>query len=194
MRVALSIVVLLASCESGGDDPPDGGFFYRDAAGSSDGGQVKQDKVLVDYVFDGDTVRLNAGPDAPLTPDGKPLKDEVVRLLGVDAPEIEHAPTPADCWGPESAAAARELLLGREVTLEYDTSHGFRDSTDSHRLLAYVLIKTSNKNANGELIRLGHACSYRRFQHRLIDQFNGFEGDAESARSGQWGSCTDPCP
>ncbi|MBI4818257.1 MAG: thermonuclease family protein [Deltaproteobacteria bacterium] len=190
----LSILPLvLFGCDSGNLDRDDAGFFVDDAGQRTDVGEVKRDTILVKYVFDGDTIKLSAGPDAPLTPDGKPLEGENVRLLGVDAPEIEHPPTPAECWGPESSAAARDLLLGRQVRLEYDPAQELRDGTESHRLLAYVILVDGGQNANGELIRQGHACSFRRFAHRLSSVFNGYESEAETANRGFWASCTGGC-
>ena len=59
-----------------------------------------------------------------------------VRLLGVDAPEIAHGSSPADCGGPQAAAALRALVKGRKVTLSTDAH------TDRHdrfgRVLGYL--------------------------------------------------------
>ncbi|MBA2321316.1 MAG: thermonuclease family protein [Deltaproteobacteria bacterium] len=68
--------------------------------------------AFVACVLDGDTVDLYRCNDD--------VAGETVRLLGIDAPEIEHPPEPADCWGPEAAAVTSRLLLGREVLVTFD--------------------------------------------------------------------------
>lgn len=61
--------------------------------------------------------------------------DERVRMLGINAPEIEHD-EPAECYGDIAAAALAELLTDQTVTLSFDF-----DCTDRYgRSLAYVWI------------------------------------------------------
>ena len=45
---------------------------------------------------------------------------ERIRMLGVDAPEIEHPPEEADCYGDESHEQLESLIKGRTVTLSFD--------------------------------------------------------------------------
>ena len=64
-------------------------------------------------VLDGDTFDIGAC--------GETL-GERIRMLGVDAPEIAHAPEPADCHGDAAFNAAVELLGTRRVTLTFDNT------------------------------------------------------------------------
>lgn len=78
--------------------------------------------------IDGDTVDLNEC-DEDL--------GEQVRFLGVDAPEIEHPPEPAECWGDEAHAWVAARLPGRQVRLEFD-----QECEDTYgRTLAWLWIE-----------------------------------------------------
>ncbi len=66
--------------------------------------------VMVSEVLDGDTFR-----DALSLDD-----DPSYRLLGVDAPEIAHAPDPADCFGDDAHEALARLIEGKQITLTFD--------------------------------------------------------------------------
>lgn len=131
--------------------------------------------VLVSRVIDGDTVVLSADAQS-MSPDARPLNGVTIRMLGVDAPEIAHPPdpTPADCWGPESQAAARNLMQGLQVTLEFDST--LRDPFD--RLLAYIILP-DGREANAVMIRSGDARSFRRYRHRRRDEYDRLEAEAE---------------
>ena len=86
---------------------------------------------IVTYVIDGDTfdVELENG------------ETERVRPILVNAPEICHTSSPADCevepYGDEAADFTSDLLEGETVYLEQDVS--VRDPYD--RLLVYVYLE-----------------------------------------------------
>jgi micrococcal nuclease len=175
------------ACGEGGEDEADAGlFFSRDATARADTGVAPSSGILVESVFDGDTMRVRAASTVR-APDGRPLADSNIRFLGIDAPEIAHPPQPADCWGPESAAAARTLLAGKFVELEYDTTHELRDTFD--RILAYIRLP-DGRVANEVLVQEGHARSFRAFQHKFTDRYNMLESQARSANLGLW-TCPD---
>lgn len=70
-----------------------------------------QQEAFVACVHDGDTFDVGAcGED----------QGERIRLLGVDAPEIEHLPDPADCYGDEAYALLEGLVLSERVVLSFD--------------------------------------------------------------------------
>ncbi|MCC2252744.1 thermonuclease family protein [Virgibacillus sp. AGTR] len=89
------------------------------------------DKGLVVYVIDGDTfdVQLENG------------ETERIRPILVNAPEICHDSSPADCepepYGDEATDFTRDLLDGETVYLEQDVSE--RDPYD--RRLYYVYLE-----------------------------------------------------
>lgn len=89
---------------------------------------------VVTYVVDGDTfdVELDSG------------ETERIRPILVDAPEICHQSSPADCepepYGEEASIFAEELLLDQTVYLEQDVSE-----TDRYdRVLAYVYLENGD--------------------------------------------------
>lgn len=188
----------LAFACDGGRDIPD--VIFTPDSGVPDSGRTDAGPppttIQVQAVFDGDTVRVAAN-SAVRTPDGKPMSGETIRLLGIDAPEIAHPPNPADCWGDESHARARDLLQGRTITLEYDIDAGcptpvpqaravqcgLRDAFD--RILAYVVISDGSA-ANETFLREGHARSFRAFPHRKTALYNQLEQEARNADRGLW--------
>jgi micrococcal nuclease len=120
--------LILASC----------GFWLSACEGKSAGPPTD---ALVMQVVDGDTVILAGGAK--------------VRVLGIDAPELERDAQPADFLAHKAKAALTELTLDRKVGLEYD-----RLRYDHYgRLLAYLFLPDHNLVA-AELVRRGLARVY----------------------------------
>ena len=84
---------------------------------------TRLEAILVDVV-DGDTIRVYMS-------DGR---EEKVRYIGLDAPEMAHEDAAGEYLGAEAAIHNAELLAGGELVLESDIE--VRD--DFGRLLAYV--------------------------------------------------------
>lgn len=91
-------------------------------------------------VVDGDTIVVRLGD-----------RDEKVRYIGVNAPEVHHPTKGEEPGGREAARVNAELVAGRRVRLELDVQ-----SRDRYgRLLAYVWVGETMINA--ELVRRGYA-------------------------------------
>ncbi len=143
----------------------------RSAAGVDDG------TATVVEVVDGDTIVVDV--------DGR---DERVRLLGIDTPEVFVDPGEApECYGPEASARTKQLLApGTTVRLERDVVA--RD--DYGRLLASVSRTSDGLLVNDDLLGGG-------FAEMLIIAPNGVMADrfrastraAEAAGLGLWGAC-----
>lgn len=126
---------------------------------------------IASKVLDGDTVDLRSGVR--------------IRYLLVDAPEIAHSARQIpECYGNEATTLNTQLVLGREVTLEYDQQ--CKDRYD--RLLAYVYI--GDRMVNREIIARGFA--------RLLvippnekhaEELERLEADAREEGRGLWGDC-----
>lgn len=98
-------------------------------------------EALVERVIDGDTLILAGGAR--------------VRVLGIDAPEMERDGQPADFLAHKAKAALSELTLHRQIALEYD-----RLRYDQYgRLLAYLFLP-GHTLVNAELVRQGLARVY----------------------------------
>ena len=102
--------------------------------------------VQVIDVIDGDTIRVERA-------DGS---IERVRYIGIDTPEIGHAPgETSEPWGREATDANRRWVEDEQVLLERDVS----DTDRYDRLLRYVWIEAKGGwlMVNGELVSLGLA-------------------------------------
>ncbi len=124
--------------------------------------------ALVVRIVDGDTLVLAGGAK--------------VRVLGIDAPEMERDGHPADFLAHKAKAALGELTLNKTIALEYD-----RLRYDHYgRLLAYIRLP-DHTLVNAELVRQGLARVYfitpnLRYQKVLLTA----QQEAIAARRGVW--------
>ena len=107
------------------------------------------EKAKVEYVLDGDTVRITDG--------------RVIRLLGVNAPEVAHPIHSKLCGesgGEEAKSYATGELLGKKVILVV----GKKNTKDIYgRTLGLIFYNDENgdqKCFNWELIKTGHGEVY----------------------------------
>lgn len=95
----------------------------------------------VTSVVDADTIKARV--------DGK---EEVIRIIGIDAPESN------ECYSEESTAKAKELLQGKWVQLEVD---GSQDNHDVYsRLLRYVWFGDGSQDFGAAMISDGYVYEY----------------------------------
>ena len=124
--------------------------------------------ALVVRIVDGDTLMLAGG-----------IK---VRVLGIDAPEMEKDGQPADFLAHQAKATLAELTLNRTLSLSYD-----RLRYDQYgRLLAYLFLP-DHTLVNAELVRRGLARVYfiapnLRYQKDLLTA----QQEAIEAQRGIW--------
>ncbi len=131
-------------------------------------GQLPVQEARVAEVVDGDTVILAAG--------------QKVRLLGIDAPELERNGRPADFLAQKAKQVLTDLAQGKQVRLEYDQLRYDRYG----RILAFLILPDGT-NLSRELVRQGLAHVY------TVPPNMGFRGDllaaqreAMEARRGIW--------
>lgn len=130
------------------------------------------------YVIDGDTFVARVGG-----------KQEKVRLIGVNAPEITNKAEP---YGEVAASWARKMLAGNKVYLEYDVQQ--RDKYG--RLLAYVWYspppdrteaQVRRRMFNAELLLKGYAQVMTVPPNvRYAGMFKEFQKEARGAGRGLW--------
>lgn len=127
-------------------------------------------------VVDGDTIRVRINNTV-----------EPVRLIGIDAPEVDTPYTDKECYGSEAVERAKGLLEGQEIMLEADPSQDDRDTYD--RLLRYVFL--DDININQLLIEEGRAYEYTfREAYRYQDDFTQAQQAARSVGNGLWSDST----
>lgn len=129
-------------------------------------------------------------------------KHGAVRLIGVDTPETHKPNTPVQCWGPEAAAHAVQILRpGLTVQLVYESGpNGQPDPRQRARYdrygrtLAYVYL-TDGTFWNRSLAAQGWAVA-RYYSpnddHRA--EFRQAMATAQADRAGLWGACAAPPP
>ena len=133
----------------------------------------RAERVRLIEVTDGDTIRvLYRG------------REESVRLIGVDTPEVPWYGGSGECFGVEAARYAKRRLDGRVVRLEFGA-----DPRDRYgRLLAYVYVEDELFNLT--LVRLGYASADPVSPNtRLATLFARAQATARTAGEGQWSRC-----
>jgi micrococcal nuclease len=131
-------------------------------------GQGPVTEALVAEVRDGDTVVLDTG--------------QKVRLLGIDAPELEREGQPADFLAHKAKRFLTDLAQGKRVRLEYDRVRYDRYG----RVLAFLFLMDGT-DLSREMVRQGLAHVYTippnlRFREELL----AAQREALQARRGIW--------
>jgi micrococcal nuclease len=144
-----------------------------------DGGaadSLPPDVGVVERVIDGDTIDLSIGG-----------REERVRMIGIDTPELHGTGGTAECMAGEALAfTASELPAGTEVRLERDVVG--RD--DYGRLLAYVYRRGDDMLINELVIALGYAHPLTIAPNDTYrERFVAAAHAAEAADLGLWGTC-----
>ena len=139
--------------------------------------KVEEDNFYqVVKVVDGDTLSINL--------DGA---NTTIRLIGVDTPETVDPRKPVQCFGVEASNKAKELLVGKKVRLEMDSSQGNYDKYS--RLLAYVYLEDGTL-INKKLIQDGYGHEYTyNTPYKYQTEFRKAEQYAQSNKLGLWAPC-----
>jgi endonuclease YncB( thermonuclease family) len=140
-------------------------FSFLIFASGSWAGQFK-----VTRVCDGDTIKAK-GHDIEI----------MVRLVGIDAPEISHRKgQPSQPYSQKSKKYLSSLILNKTVGVK---GYGL---DRYHRILGVIYLE--GKNINLEMIRVGLAEVYRgKPPHGLdMEPFQKAEIQAEQAKNGFW--------
>lgn len=129
--------------------------------------------VPVLKVTDGDTIHVRYQG-----------RDERVRLIGVNTPEVDWYGGEAQCFGDEAGRYAQGRLTGSSVRLVFDVD--LRDRYD--RLLAYVYL--GDELVNLTLVQQGYArADPVPPDTRMAPLFANAEAEARQAGRGLWSAC-----
>jgi len=123
----------------------------------------------IKYVIDGDTVVLTS--------------ETRVRLIGIDAPEVDHPEygRKGEPYGAEATAYLRKLVEGKTVRLESGS-----EAEDKYgRTLAYLFLP-DGLFVNRSMVEAGYAETYRRFDFIYKEEFLNLEKKARSRKIGMW--------
>ncbi len=144
----------------------------RAVLGGGDASGPRQGRVV--RVVDGDTLHVRI--------DGR---EETVRLLGIDTPELHRPGTPVECGARAAAREMQRLAAGRRVTLVPDRTQDARDRYG--RLLAYVEAQAPAGLDLGEAeVRHGWASVYV-YGGRAFARVGRYRAAARKARAGRTG-------
>lgn len=128
-------------------------------------------------VTDGDTLSVEI--------DGK---KESLRLIGINTPETVDPRTPVECFGKEASNKAQELLNGKKVFLEADSTQSERDKYS--RLLRYAFLEDGT-NFNKLMIEEGYAYEYTyNTPYKYQAEFKQAETLAKENKKGLWAENT----
>jgi micrococcal nuclease len=122
----------------------------------------------VTYVIDGDTVIMD--------------DHQRVRLIGIDAPEIDSRYHRGEYFGRESGEYLRKRIEGREVVLK----PGAEPFDKYGRRLAFIYLPDGTF-INEEMVRLGFAETFRSFPFSGREKFLALEDQAREKELGMWG-------
>lgn len=129
-------------------------------------------KAVVERIVDGDTIVLDSG--------------EKIRYLMIDTPELSDG---GECFSGEARDFNSDAVLGKEITLEYDT-----ECTDRFgRLLAYIYV--DGREINTLMVERGYACVLHispNGDERVVE-FETLESQARSEGRGLWACEDTPC-
>ena len=106
---------------------------------------IESNTYKVVEVIDGDTIKVSISGGI-----------ETVRVIGIDTPETVDPRGTIECYGTEASERAKELLTGKQVTLESDPTQDDRDKYD--RLLRYVSLGDTDFGMS--MIEDGYAYEY----------------------------------
>jgi micrococcal nuclease len=146
------------------------------AAACAPSAGATDDRGVVVEVVDGDTVVIDVAG-----------REEHVRLIGIDTPEVfVDAGEQPDCFGPEASAHTKRLLPpGTAVRLARDVVG--RD--DYGRLLAYVYVADATM-VNEAIVADGFATPLSITPNTTFAvRFVAAATAAEAAGLGLWGAC-----
>lgn len=154
----------------------DGGTGDDDPASSGTDGDVDLpdgERVVVDHVIDGDTLKTTSG--------------ERVRLIGINTPEVDGPYRDSECGGSEASTFTKRILPpGTAVVLVDDVER----YDDYDRRLAYVYRADNGLFVNAAIVREGwaEARSYRP-NVAMQDILDDSEDYARQRDRGIWSEC-----
>jgi endonuclease YncB( thermonuclease family) len=129
---------------------------------------------IVEFVYDGDTVRL--------------ADKRKIRLIGIDTPEMNYGKGEPECYAREAKKHLESLVIKKEVTLVADKE----DKDRYGRLLRYVYVTSPSGSVfvNNALMLEGAGLAKRYPPNTTqAEALEGSMQKAQAAKLGLWGVC-----
>lgn len=143
--------------------------------GSTFTSDTRQQATLV-KVVDGDTIAVLING-----------KNETIRIIGIDTPEVVDPRKTVECFGKEASETARKYFedSGKKLWLEADATQDDRDKY--RRLLRYVFIDGGSVDFGKIMIELGFASEYTyNVPYKYQQAYKQAEKEAREAKKGLW--------
>jgi micrococcal nuclease len=192
IALIVAVAALVVAVQSGNDGDDDAGtteptptaITTTDGSATQPAGvpgpSAHAEAMRVRYVFDGDTVELQAEQPGEIV---TTLAEIPVRLTGVDTPEVNPE---TECYGAESTAFLRALLPeDTRVLVDRD-----RDGWDDfERRLLYLWLE-DGRFVNYEIVAQGYGEAIRVWPNvEYHSTMLAVQAAAEQAELGLWGAC-----
>lgn len=149
---------------------------------------VVSTQATLERVIDGDTIAVTPTDALPATNEAG--TEHSVRLLGIDAPEMDWDHQNHQCGAAEATAALESLLEQAEtVNITFDPH---ADQTDHYdRSLAYIRTDTI-PDVNAEMLEAGLVAAWypdSAPETTRASVYEQLQDAAQSSQTGSWASC-----
>lgn len=137
---------------------------------------VSRETAKVVLVVDGDTIKVLINN-----------KEDTVRLIGIDSPEVLDERKPVQCFGKEASNKAGEILTDKTISLESDPTQ--EDKDEYGRLLRYVFLNGLNFNKFMIIEGYAHEYTFKGNIYKYQSEFIQAEKKARESEMGLWSEC-----
>ncbi len=112
-------------------------------------------------------------------------RDDRIRLLGINTPEVVDPRKPVECFGKEASAYMHKIIDGKRIRLEGDPQ---ADDVDKYGRLLRNVFLTDGTDINAMMVRDGYAYAYLFFPLNPVrkQQLKKLENSARIAQRGLW--------
>lgn len=149
---------------------------------------LEQDPIFIStstrFIANAQVVRVVDGDTLIVRRQGQ-LRDEKVRMIGINTPESVDPRRIVECFGKEASTVLRTWLDGKEVYLAEDVQADERDKY--HRLLRNVFLPEGT-DVNATLVAQGYAQAYTNFPMNKSrkQQLVRLQQEAKTRQRGLW--------
>lgn len=107
-------------------------------------------------------------------------REERVRIVGIDAPEVSGK----ECFAAQATDRLKALVTAGSITLAAKPDE---DRDGFGRLLRYVFVQ--GQDVGLRLVAEGYVLSYEKYPHPELGAYEAAETWAQTERQGLWGAC-----